>query len=464
MRSTTVRLGDALLERVRATNLDTRILLLLIALTLVRGILYALLSPPFDSPDEKGHYDYVASMYQSGGSSVIGKERHQPQLYYWLILPAFAGLAGRVSNIEVYALAASQVSLLSLLAVRLVSICMTAATVPLAYWTAKSIRPNDRFVYLGTATFVALVPAYGWVGASINNDNLARLLTSGMILLLVQSLAMAVSPGRVMGLFALIAAGILTKATTLPIAAMVPAILAAKGAWPLLARRRHLWIATFLGFVLIALFLAGPAGSLVLTPLAGFLRRWTTPGLLSADRLSRFVSNLDIWPFAYQFKSFWASFSNDSIQLPSPIYWILAALTCASLLGLSLRLIRFLRALTGQTRHQVNGQLAAQTILLVTLVVLEWLLSFGRFYGNEPLRPDQRIAGWEDDFALMQGRFLFPVMIPIGFLFVWGLQALVPPSMEKHATWILAIALLALDWLALAVLAIGGHSWQIWPA
>lgn len=449
------------LQRIRRSNSDTLILALLIAIALTRGVLYAVVTPPFDSPDEKGHYDYVASLYDTGGAKIQGKESHQPSLYYWITEPAYALFARQAPDLEVYALATGNPSLLSLIAVRLVSVLMTVATVPLAYWTAKMVRPKDRFVCLGTAAFVALEPAYGWVGASVNNDNLANLLCAGMIFLLLRCISRGFHRGEALGLVGLTLVAMVAKLTTWPIAAVVGFVLVLRAVTPRRARIFRLSIAVVTAILVsAAVVMIKPVHSMAMS----VFRPWTAPDLVSWQKVSTFFSNLDIWPFVYEFKTFWGSFSADSVQLPSVAYWILAALTAASVAGLFLRLTRVLRTPVDMVRFQtLRGKFGMQIVILAVIVLLALLVPLGRYYGNGPLRPDQRIAGWEDDFALLQGRFLFPAMIPIAFLFVWGLQALLPDRWTTHGTWALIALLVALDWAALLVLACGGHSWQVYP-
>ena len=443
-------------------SLETRVVLLLVAIALVRGVIYALINPPFSSPDEKGHYDYLASMLASGGSDLMGEEKHQPPLYYLLSLPLFAAFAGHGPSISVYGLATGEASLQSLIAVRLVSVLMSVATVPIAYWSARAVFPMDRFVCLGTAAFVALLPAYGWLGASINNDNLATLLTSGMILLMLRGVSQGFSLLQILGLAALIAASLATKPTTLPIVAMVPTVLLARGVSRWISWRQALSAV----LILVAggtVFLLTPARGLLLSPLGAFFKRWGNPDTLSGHGLASFLAKLDPWPFVYQFKSFWGSFADDSIQLPSTLYLLLAVVTAASIIGLVFRLAGALAggSLAGSitNREKTVGQIA----ILVGLATLGWMLSFFRFYASEPLGPSGRIAGWEDDFTLLQGRFLFPVIVPIGFLLAWGLGALIPVRMRKYSTLALVTFLIAVDWIALLALAYGGNVWQAYP-
>ncbi len=449
------------MQRLRSHNLDTLVMVMLIAIALTRGALYAVVTPPFDSPDEKGHYDYVASLHDTGGAKIQGKEQRQPPLYYWMTDPAYALFANQPPYLDVYALAAAKPSLLSLIAVRLVSVLMGAATVPLAYWAAKTVMPKRPFVYLGTTAFVALVPAYGWLGASVNNDNLADLVASCSILLLIRVVSRGFSYRRLLGLLGLLATSIAAKPTIWPLMAAIAAVLVIRAAFPRFAQRPRLGIVAFVGALAVLTIVAvGPAHSL----LASFFKRWTKPDALSSHGLPYFLSNLDIWPFVYQFKTFWGSFSTDSVQMPSAAYWVLLVLTLASVAGLLSRVWRAWRASTGRFSFSALREHAnIPALVLAVMVLLQWMVCFGRFYLNDSLRPDQRIAGWDDDFAVLHGRFLFPVIIPIGFLFMWGMEAILPPSWSKRGTWAMIALLIAIDWTALLTLALGGHSWQIYP-
>lgn len=437
---------------------EARIVLLLTVLALIRGVLYAAITPPFTAPDEKGHYDYLASLYQNGWHLIQGREREQPPLYYILSLPAFAAFAGQSSGLEVYALAANQVSLASLLAVRCFSVILTAVTIPLAYWTARTLCPGDRFVSLGTAAFVALVPAYGWVGASVNNDNLANVFSSLVILLLLRGISWGFTANYAILIAALVAAGIATKPTTLPVAFLAPVVIGLRFVlWRWTGRRAATVI--LIVAALCALFFATPARNLVIGPLGAIMKRSFTLDFLAADRVRIFLATLDVWPFVYQFKTFWGSFSNDSIMLPRLLYGFLAAVTAMSMLGLLFRAVGSIMG-RGVARGSAEGRSRKlQITMVIGIVFLEWLISFSRFYNNQALQLSTPVAGWNDNFTLLQGRFLFPAMVPIAFLFAWGLRALLPPAWAKHGTWVLVGVLVAVDWIAIGTLALGGHAW-----
>ena len=60
------------------------LLALLVGYLVLRGALGALLNPPFNGPDEGGHWEYLESWTASGGQAVTGVERLAAPLYYAL--------------------------------------------------------------------------------------------------------------------------------------------------------------------------------------------------------------------------------------------------------------------------------------------------------------------------------------------------------------------------------------------
>lgn len=454
-----------LLPSSRTLSRDGQLVVLLVVLFLIRGAIYALVSPPFSLPDEKGHYDYVASLYESGGASVLGKERHQPSLYYWLSLPAYALFAGGPADLQVYALAASEPTLRTLIAVRLLSVLMTAPTVVLAYLTARAVFPANRLVYLGTAAFVALVPAYGWLAGSVNNDNLARLAAASVIFLAMRGLVSGFGLWSSLVAVGLAGLALASKPTTVPVVGVFAVILAGRALTRMLAgRRRTSAYAVSLG-LLFAIGLAAWQGwSSAGSSLGNVLRRWVAPEVLSPEGAARFLSSFSSDPYTYQFKTFWGSFLNDSAQLPSPVYWLLAALTGVSLAGLlHLSFRALLAALTAGTHRAVMLPML-QVLALAAFIAGQWAISFARFYSNTALEPPDIIAGWDDDFALLSGRFLFPVMIPLGMVFTRGLEDILPRGWAKSAPWVLLALLLVVDMISIGTLMNGGYSWVAYPS
>ena len=433
----------------RLPKLDraTQMLILLVAIWLIRGLLYAVVNPPFESPDESSHYEYVSSFYESGGTLVTGAEAHQPPLYYWIVLPAYSLVSARWPE-------------LGLLAIRLVSVAMGAGVVLLAYLTARRLRPDEPLVYLGVTAFVAFVPEYGRIFSSANNDNLANLLSAAMICLLIASVPSGITLRSALGLLALAGLALATKATTWPVVGVVTLVLVGSVLRPALRRAPA---ATILSLVLLLLLIAVlpvySRDASILQLAGGYLGS----GFFAKERILTFLANLDAWPFVFQFKTFWMTFRNDAIQLPSELVAVLLAATAAAVTGLGLRMVR--RAgvvLRGDEVQPGRRGFAFQLLLMGSMVAFQWLFVFLRFYREKPLALAERTAtaGWDYHFSLMLGRFLYPVMIPIAIFFVWGLAAFVPARWRPFALVALLTFLFLIDWVSLGSFFVNYYSWE----
>jgi hypothetical protein len=176
-----------------------------------------------------------------------------------------------------------------------------------------------------------------------------------------------------------------------------------------------------------------------------------------------FVTNLDAWPFIFQFKTFWATFRNDSIQLPSAVVWVLMAVSAGAAWGLGLRVMRGAREGLQSARSLLGDRrLGIPVLAMGAMVALQWMFVFLRFYREKPFTIMERIAtaGWDPHFSLLLGRFLFPAMVPIAFFFVWGLATFVPARWNRPALGALVALLLFVDWVALGSLLFSYYSWE----
>ncbi|MFZ4814313.1 MAG: glycosyltransferase family 39 protein [Phototrophicaceae bacterium] len=155
----------------------------------VVAVLYAVITPVWQAPDEPAHYNYVASLVENGCCPVIAAgdwdsaalnqltsnkfppelnsliprieyEDHQPPLYY-----ALATLPYVLANGE-------------LVAVRLFSVLLGAGIVFLAYAIGRMIAPARPTVALTAAALMAYVPQHVGMLGTANNDALAWLLAA----------------------------------------------------------------------------------------------------------------------------------------------------------------------------------------------------------------------------------------------------------------------------------------------
>ncbi|NWF68514.1 MAG: glycosyltransferase family 39 protein [Chloroflexi bacterium] len=148
------------------------------------GAAFALATPAWQAPDEPAHYNYVAQVATRGCCPLIAPgdwdadyldalksarfapellqnlaaiqyEDHQPPLYYLLAAPLYTLSGG------------------SLLALRLFSVALGTVIVACTYATARLLLPEQVWLALGAAAFVAFLPQNVAILASVNNDALA---------------------------------------------------------------------------------------------------------------------------------------------------------------------------------------------------------------------------------------------------------------------------------------------------
>lgn len=172
------------------------ILTAIIAIYLVLAVAYASTIPKWNAPDEPSHYNYVKNIAEHGqlpilkqgdydfgyleklkaarfpdGMSIdsIRYESHQPPLYYLLATPIFWATTALPVNSQVIAL-------------RLLSALFGALTILVGYRALRLAFGNDSLVPVASAAFIASVPMYIHLTAAINNDSLANLLLSVVLL------------------------------------------------------------------------------------------------------------------------------------------------------------------------------------------------------------------------------------------------------------------------------------------
>ena len=201
----------AVAERAQAWRLP----LLLAALTLLHGLLYIALLPPWQTPDEPTVFEYAAlvghppptppnNLEDARASFFMPRQvGSDPPLYFVLAALPLKLLGG--SAIEQ-----------QLLALRLLGVLITTATVLCAYAAARELLPRARGFALAVALGMALQPMFVFIGAGAGNDSLANLIGAAACWLVIRLLRFGVSLRPAAALLALLLAGALTKRTLLP--------------------------------------------------------------------------------------------------------------------------------------------------------------------------------------------------------------------------------------------------------
>lgn len=165
---------------------------------------YALLTPPWQAPDEPAHYNNIAEIFLTRALPVLDRddynqqvqaaiisagfppdaslaqfqyESYQPPLYYLLATPIF-GLTGG-----------------NLVALRLFSVLLGAGTIWLIYRAVELVFGAKTLIVVGATAFAALLPMQVAINAAVNNDGLAHLLVAAALLLLLRWMQPYFEPG-----------------------------------------------------------------------------------------------------------------------------------------------------------------------------------------------------------------------------------------------------------------------------
>ena len=446
-----------------------KFLLLLLTISLARGFIYSAIIPPWQAPDEPRHFEYVKLLYEKrwlvGWGDVtpsveqeiiasmdrynfwqfgivhaqvfppeglpqsfkdiwvpgMSHELHQPPLAY-LVYATVLPFAGPDPATQLYAM-------------RLISVLMGTLVVLIAYLTMKELFPDDPFMFLGVPALIGFLPMHAYTTSVLTNDNLAALLVSLIILLQVISLRRGLSVSRLAVSVILLVLGIFTKRTAL-VALPIILVVIAIHLWRRGFRLHLAWkkAAAFSGILLLLVgsaalnwdrlraFLFRLLPSIdrelhkllyiyllyFLRPSAGHRYSIDPTKYFSADSLAYYRRFLQML-----FETFWARFGWVNVRL-HPLYYLLIGLVClASAFGLGAFVLHKKR-----TAHPISLWQKDTLLMFFAAIIFGFgmlMVKMVRDWDNVP-RP------------LTQGKFLFPVIIPIAALFMIGLRELVSPS------------------------------------
>ena len=340
--------------------------------------MYAVRTPLWQAPDEPAHYNYVRDLAlgqglpiltpedwnaESGrliragfpeGSSVdgFGYEAHQPPTYYAILAPAEMLLAGRPARVQVHTL-------------RLLGALLMLPVIALAWQVGRRVLPNRRWLALGAAGFVALLPQAVAMNASINNDVLGILAATSLLLWAVWTYQRGEArPSRdegdrsrpwdrtvVVGAL-LVGFVLLSKTTAYSSLILVPVTLF------LVGRRQRLgivWVSRTAVIILVA-------GVLIASP--WFTRNMIEYGAIdplgqirhdeivvgqAAGRLDSVEGWLET--ITVSFRSFFIQLGWMSVPAQDRVYWMLLVLACVAVAGTVTSIARAPRLTEGRGRH-----------------------------------------------------------------------------------------------------------------
>ena len=466
---------------------EKRLLGLILALFILLGSSYALVTPIFEASDELWHYPMVRHLadgnplpVQAFDPALAGpwkQEASQPPLYYyvaaaltfwidtgdmdqvrWLNPHVDNGVITTDGNINlaVHDPAGNpwQGTRLAVRLVRLASVLMGAVTVTLTYAIARHVAPGRAEIALGAAAVNAFMPMFLFISGAVNNDNLAIMLASLGVLLLIE-LVRRPRPGRGGLVQILITGGViglaaLTKEGTL---ALIPLALGTLFIAQWQARlgetgetgETATTLPAFLRQLLRLLGRSLLAFGLLLIPVLLIAGWWYYRNIqLYGDWLgwNAFIAVLgqrpqpaslaQLWDERWGFLlAYWGLFGGVNVPMATWIYRLLNGVLLLGVLGFPLYLLQEIRArrLAVTGGRTLPGLLAGLLDLVVGYfpLVVSLLFSAAVVYG---------LISWATTTWSSQGRLVFTAISTLTVLLVVGLVGWLP---RRPAGGILAV-------------------------
>lgn len=436
---------------------------LLSIITLALGLIYLAVIPPWGGPDEPRHYEYVRLLHEKGrlvGYSDIDKnvmnqiirsmdavnywnwgvslwtrakpgelpkdfaeiysngthQLHQPPLAYLLYLPALKAFAASPIESQLYAM-------------RLISILLNIVTVLAAYVAGREIFRDDPTMALAIPVFIMLLPQHLFLHSTVMNDHLTEAAIAWMLAIMARTFRLGLSLPRALGILVLLGIGLAAKRSALfgiPIVGfgfVVYALshwgrqLSARQKFARLGLTALVLVVGAIGFVGAWLFIQAYVPKLyeyitksfLFLPSEQFPWEWD-PRMVDIRSLPQYASSLK-----RIFVSTWGHFGWMNITLGVWAYWGFAVLCVLASIGLAIYALRDFRQLQNWQRAALLVFASAVVFAITLIMGLEiryWTL------------------GWD---AGSQGRYLFPVLIPLATLFLLGTRSFFPRS--RYLVW-----------------------------
>lgn len=387
------------------------------------GILYSIIIPLGEAPDEVPHFTYILHIAQNGRLPE-GAEEHeafQPPLYYilgalttfWIdsadfVIKANADFSftdeSAPKNLLLHTSAESfpyHSWALAWHLVRLLSVLMGTVTVWATYRLGLELFPQHRSIALGAAALNAFIPGFIFISSVVNNDNAATMFSSLILLQLARMIKGAIKPKDPIILGLLLGLGALSKSSLL---AFIPTTIIATGLVALrqssnlsssLRRGMSLAIVTFSVTFLIAGWWFVRNQRLYGDPLG-----WRLILAVNALRQEPLSGGDLRWLLSGLYRSFWLRWIG--IQLDRAIYVGLGVVSLLAAAGL----LRFIMKRDWEPQVPLLLSLLGLHIIFVFISLIRWTMV---------------VLGTD------QARLLYPALSAIVLLLFLGLAHLVSP-------------------------------------
>lgn len=445
--------------------LNSKLLLgIVILVYFLTASLYAIYTPPWQTPDEPAHYNYIAYLAKWGQLPILDfgdydqkylealtsrkfppdlsiaplrYEFHQPPLYYALATPLYLATQSMDPREQVIIL-------------RLFSVLIGTLLLPLAYRIFAIVFPEQPFVPLTATAFIAVLPQHLMVAAAVNNDILAEVVLAAIIMVSLIAIRDGIEQKHAVTLGVVLGIALITKTTI-----YLPAVLAV-GAAVLWGRQGWRPLVTIFAVAFIISgwwFLRNACCAYGYADIFGWARhdKVVAGQPTTAEWLAQYGFGYVTTAFmTTTFRSFWGQFGWMGVLMDARIYLALLIITVAVLLGFLLWFRKWREIRVFQK----------QALLLFSVLLIAVILSY---------------LGYNLRFVQHQGRYLFPALVPISVFFALGIfawvglwaQAIARP-MPAHSPRLTALApaelvVFALFYLSFLALDLIALFWFIIP-
>lgn len=428
---------------------------LFLALSLVRGILYASIVPPWQAPDEIAHFEYISLLYQErhflqpADASPLLQRRIISSMYenrFWSYIPypepvtmplslaetPFVGPSSVLGRFSLaYLLSALffgpvfyQDIVTQLYAMRLVSVILGMLVVAMAFLTVRELFPDDNFLLVTVPAWIVFLPQHTYINSSVSDGNLAELLVSILICGVVVGFKRGLSLRRVVLIALLPPLSLLTKATTsfiIPwLGLAIPIyVWAGDRSIPITRRTREAMLA------IVALVAGVAFCSVMRAPGLSYLRSGISALLARQTQMATDFPTLRSHAILL-FESFWAYFGWVTVRMGSSIYALLGVVSVVATLGV----IASLAYGRGEPRT-LEGWQRAVICILGLCALLSITINFVGALGGP------------------QGRYLYPAIIAFSILFMLGIRRFIPSGYEKYLLPLIICSFFLFDTLCL---------------
>lgn len=436
-----------------------KILFWLICLSILRGLAYLVVTPPWQAPDETTHFQFVELLTQRPLREIRNIElrkaddpylqleqqilssmkRHRAWEYvgvptpdplprgFWET-PFFVGSAPKIYRPPLYYLIGAGVLKLfhvegierRMYVLRLYSLILFLGTIVLSCLIGYLVF-KDRAHALMTGASVSFLPQAMVVGTSVNSDNLVNLLGAAFLLFALFLLDRKKRGGYLLlipfFLFLLFMSG-KTGLILVPVGIFLLGFQLFHG-----KSKRFLWLLAvlLLGLASAGIFLGHPLPGTILE------RLFISGEELGPSGQKSPAESGFYWSFGVLlFQSFWFAGGWMSVYWNRWIYAGLGALTLFSISGLFL-------IMPERWREKDKSASPSNPVLLTMAVSALTALLGSLFY-----------YGWVKE-VFAQGRYLFPVLPAFGILFITGLEKIGPRSILSRFPIVFIVLMASID-------------------